>query len=326
MFVGGSYVKPVLVTGATGLIGSNVCKLLVERGTPVRALVRPRSEMEPLEKLGVELCEGDICKRDDVERAAEGTAAIINSAALLGGPAQDRDASWATNFEGSVHCYDAGRSGRVVELVTATFFRHDSPLREDAEALAETEDDAYTVSKAAAYREAARRAAEGDDIVFVMPGGTFGPAPTVQRALGPTFNSVLRAAILGHIPEYIDFPGPFVRAEDVAQCVLKALDRGKTGEMYLAFGLEDALPMTEFLNRACAAAGVPHRVQPVDIAGHEDAVERYGETVVALAGRAWPTPWYDNSYTRSTLDYDPVSLDDAMEETVRWLRDVGAIP
>src|ERR1700712_3806326 len=95
-----------MITGATGLIGSNICRLLTEQGRQVRALVRPGSETEPLAALGVELVEGDITSAEDVARAAEGVAAIINSAALLGGAAQDMDASKATNFGGSLHCYN----------------------------------------------------------------------------------------------------------------------------------------------------------------------------------------------------------------------------
>ena len=47
----------VMITGGTGLIGSNVCKLLAAQGRRVRALVRPGSETEPLEALGVESTE-----------------------------------------------------------------------------------------------------------------------------------------------------------------------------------------------------------------------------------------------------------------------------
>jgi nucleoside-diphosphate-sugar epimerase len=317
--------EPVLVTGATGLIGSNICKVLLERGTPVRALVRPGSEMEPLAALGVELVEGDIQNRADVWRAAEGVAAIVNSAALIGGVEQDRAASYGANYEGSINCYYAGRPLRVVELVTSTFFRHDDTLREDAELADEFADDPYTLSKSAAYLEATRRIDCGDDIVFVMPGGTFGPAPTPKRALGPTFNRVLRAAIRGEVQEYIDYPGPWVRAEDVARCVVAALDLGKRGDLYLAFGQEEAIPVTEFLNRACGIAGVDHRVTPMDIADDADALRRYGETIVSLAHRKWPTPWFDNSATRAVLGYDPVSLTEALEETVTWLRDIGEI-
>lgn len=319
--------KPVLVTGATGLIGSNVCRLLRERGTPVRGLVRPGSEVGPLAALGVELAEGDITVREDVRRAAQGASAIVNCAALLGGAGQDNAASQATNYDGSVYCYDAGEEARVIELATTTFFQHDTALTERSPLLDEVNDDPYTTSKSAAYREAARRAAAGQDIVFVIPGGTFGPAPTPTRALAATsYNRAVRAAIRGKIREYLSYPVPWVRAEDVARCVVSAIDAGRSGDTYLAFGQEDALPTADMLNLACESAGVPHRVRDLQVSADDpDAIQKYGETVVALAVRRWPTPWFDNSYTRATLDYHPVPLREAMTETVAWLRGLGQV-
>lgn len=318
----------VLVTGATGLIGSNICRLLRERGTSVRALVRPGSETGPLAALGVELSEGDITVAADVRRAADGVSAIINSAALLGGAEQDDAASRATNYDGSVFCYEAAGGARVVEMATTTFFRHDTALTERSPLLDEVNDDPYTTSKSAAYREALRRTGQdGADIVFVIPGGTFGPAPTPKRALARTsYNRAVRAAIGGKIREYLSYPVPWVRAEDVARCVIAAMDRGDRGGTYLAFGQEDASPTSAFLNAACEAAGVPHRIRDLTAdPADPEAVARYGETVLALAARTWPVPWYDNSRTRETLGYRPASLPEAMEETVAWLRGLGQI-
>lgn len=319
----------VMVTGATGLIGSNVCRLLTLQGRPVRALVRPDSETGPLAELGVTLVYGDITSIEDVARAAEGAAGIVNSAALLGGAAQDLAASKATNFGGSVNCYDvAARGGlRVVELATTTFLRHDKPLNEHPEVVAHVPGDPYSVSKAAAFRDGMTRAASGEDIVFAIPGGTFGPAPTPRRSLGPTsFNRLVRAAIRGRLTDYVSYPVPWVRAQDVATAVIAALDRGKAGDAYLAFGHEDAMTTAAFLNVACEAAGVEHRVAEVRIGPDDpDARARYGETLVDLAQRRYPVPWFDNSYTRELLGYAPVPLTVAMTETVTWLRAIGQI-
>ena len=60
----------IFVTGATGLAGANICKLLVERGDSVRALARASADAEPLAALGVEIVSGDITDPHDVRRAA----------------------------------------------------------------------------------------------------------------------------------------------------------------------------------------------------------------------------------------------------------------
>ena len=52
--------QAVLVTGATGLAGANICKLLVERGDAVRALARQSADTAPLAELGVDVVTGDV--------------------------------------------------------------------------------------------------------------------------------------------------------------------------------------------------------------------------------------------------------------------------
>jgi nucleoside-diphosphate-sugar epimerase len=322
-----SGVDPVMITGATGLIGSNVCEQLREAGTRVRALVRHGSETEPLAALGVELVFGDITSPADVRRAAEGADAIVNSAALLGGAVQDFQASYEANYGGSVNCYDVAAGRRVIELATTTFLRHAAPLTEQPEVVDDVPGDPYSVSKAAAFREGRTRNAAGADIVFVIPGGTFGPSPTPKRAMSDTsFNRLIRAVLRGRISDYVSYPVPWVFVADVASVVVSSLEKGKTGDAYLAFGGEDAQTTAAFLNVACEVAGVEHRVAEVRIDPDDQAaVERYGTTLVGLAQRSWPVPWFDNSYTRAQLDYGPTDLRTGLSQTVTWLRTLGQV-
>jgi dihydroflavonol-4-reductase len=69
-----------LVTGATGLVGGNVCRLPRERGISVRGLVRNPADAGPLAELGLELTRGDITTSGSV-------------AAVLGGSSQDLGSS-----------------------------------------------------------------------------------------------------------------------------------------------------------------------------------------------------------------------------------------
>ena len=65
----------ILLLGATGLLGRNVLQLLLERGIPVRALVRRDLPVE-----GVEVVRGSVLSREDLLNAARGCSAIINCA------------------------------------------------------------------------------------------------------------------------------------------------------------------------------------------------------------------------------------------------------
>ena len=126
--------EPLLVTGATGLVGANVCQILAERSIPYRALVRPDSDAAPLSSLGADVVQGDVMAFDDVARAAQNCRAIIHSAAVLGGASQDLNVQERTNVTGAWNVYEAARVNgvRVVTLGTTTYFAHEQPLAEDA--------------------------------------------------------------------------------------------------------------------------------------------------------------------------------------------------
>lgn len=72
----------VLVTGATGLLGSHIVYELVRRNYRIRALVRPESDLRAIEKFPVELIKGYITRKENVVKAVEGCEYVIHSAAL----------------------------------------------------------------------------------------------------------------------------------------------------------------------------------------------------------------------------------------------------
>ena len=72
----------ILVTGASGLLGSNICRVAVEQGRNVRGMVRKPADAEVLESLGIEPVMGDVTDIDSMRRAAAGVDGVVHSAAL----------------------------------------------------------------------------------------------------------------------------------------------------------------------------------------------------------------------------------------------------
>lgn len=324
----------IFLTGATGLIGSNIAAQLLARGDRVRALVRPGSDGSDLDALGVEIARGDITDPDDVRRAAEGCDAAIHSAAVLGGASQDAEEHARVNTDGARAVLDAARElgmRRTVTLGTTTYFDFDAePLSEHSPLHPNPASDPYTQSKRLAYIEAMDRAASGQDVCVVIPGGTFGPAPCVARSMeAPSYNLRIALTARGEFAESVQFPIPWTYAPDVAAIVVAALDRGVSGETYLAFtSADDVGSMAMFCNRAMELAGLPQRVEEITRAqldadpALQDAI---GPSLVALVQRDFPEPFFTNELTRARLGHESKSLDDALLETIAWMRTAGLL-
>ena len=327
--------QTVLVTGATGLAGANVCKLLVERGDAVRALARQSADTAPLAELGVDVVTGDVTDPDAVLRAAAGTEAAIHCAALLGGASQDMADFEAVNIGGTKNVLDAAEKvdlRRVVAVSTGTFFDTTTGLdREDAPVMKNPSQDPYTVTKMAAFLDAMARAANGRDVVSTHPGAIFGPSPVASNALGMTsFNRVLLSAARGRIERYIKFPVSWVFAEDIARGCLLALDKGVAGERYMLDGRpEDVVSTAEACNRMCRVAGLDHHVIDVEASDDSELAKVFGPTLVAIAKKAAKgTPGrktLEDSKTYKRLGYSPISLDEGLATTYEWFRALGKV-
>src|SRR4051812_46761584 len=97
----------VLVTGATGFVGSHVVARLVDDGTPVRVLVRDPAKLARVPAIAdagvLDVVQGDVTDAGAVERAVDGAAGVVHSAARVS--LSDRDAA-------AVHDVNVGGSRR----------------------------------------------------------------------------------------------------------------------------------------------------------------------------------------------------------------------
>ena len=81
----------LLVTGATGLVGTHVVDRALRDGHRVRALVRGKDQAAQLKARGVDVIEGDLTNRDALARCAPGVTHVVHCAAKVGdwGPVED---------------------------------------------------------------------------------------------------------------------------------------------------------------------------------------------------------------------------------------------
>jgi len=324
--------RTILVTGATGLIGSNICVQLLKQGDKARTIARnPSSEdARTLQGLGVEVLPGDIADLKSVRTATEGTDGVIHSAAMLGRPGASIEEGFSSNVMGSMNVLTAaaGLGGMpVVQVLTTTFFdMWDKTLTEFSPLdLLVRNTDPYTITKRLAYVEGVARVADGQDVRFMMPGAVFGPSVCIEKAMiRPSFNDRIASAIRGEMDMLIPLPVPYVQANECAYVCIAALEKGARGEKYIAHGRpEDVDTIARICNRACVIAGVSHRVHDVskDRLDDPEIVAKYGITMTTLGKRSYPRPFSDSSFTQKRLGYVPAPLDDGLKLTIDWMRE-----
>jgi nucleoside-diphosphate-sugar epimerase len=253
---------------------------------------------------------------------------------VLGGQTQVAGEHEAVNVVGTGHVLDAAKkvgATRVVQLSTTTFFdAQDAPLTEHSPLDPNPSDDPYTVTKRAAYLDAMRRVEEdGQDICIVISGGAYGVSPLPERSMvAPSYNARIALALAGEITEYVGFPIPWVYAGDVARASVVATRKGRAGERYLAFGRPgDVGGVPWFCNAALEVAGSDQRVSEVSVAELDDpeVAARFGPSLVALARKHFPSPFFVNDQTVERLGYEPLTLHEGLGRTIPWMRDHGLL-
>ncbi len=126
----------ILVVGATGMVGSEICKRLAARGKQVRAMVRSTSDQAKvanLKKAGVEILQGDLRDRASLEAACQGVTAVISTASAMPfsyHPIENNIQQ--VDHEGFTNLIDVAKAAGVKHFVYTSFSRHidlDFPLR-----------------------------------------------------------------------------------------------------------------------------------------------------------------------------------------------------
>jgi dihydroflavonol-4-reductase len=271
----------VLLTGATGLVGTAIARTLSERGFAVRAYARATSDVSRLPP-GAEVMRGELDDPAALARALAGCEAVVHAAGVptLG---THSDAELARANVASVErvlavAREAGVRRAVVTSSTAVLGGSRTPTVSDESAPgnAAALGIGYFLSKLRGERAALAANGGGLEVVVVRPSYVLGPGD-VHGSSASTVIALARR----RIPGWVEGGASFCDVRDVAHGHVEALLRGRAGEVYHLGG--ENLPMRAFITGTCALAGVkpPPRV-PFALAWANAAVQ---EALAAAAGR-----------------------------------------
>ena len=238
----------VLVTGASGFVGSAVARIAQQKGFAVRVLVRATSPRKNLEDLDAEIAVGDMRDEASMRAALRGVRYLLHVAADYRLWAPDPAEIERANLEGTEATMRAALAEGVERIVytssvaTLKVTSSGNSADETAPLTAENAIGVYKRSKVLAER-AVERMIERDRLpaVIVNPSTPIGPRDVKPT---PTGRIIVEAA-LGKIPAFVDTGLNLVHVDDVAAGHFLALEHGRIGERYILGG--ENLPLQQML-------------------------------------------------------------------------------
>jgi dihydroflavonol-4-reductase len=323
----------VLLTGASGFIGSAVARNLVAEGFSVRALVRPGSRRDHLTALGIEIVEGSINEAAAVRAALASRRYLVHVAADYRLWARDRREIIAANVGGTRAVMEEAARAKVERIVytssvaTVQPRRDGSPADESAFMPERAASGAYQRSKIMAERLVREMAAQGLPAVIVNPATTIGP-----RDVRPTpTGRIIIAAATGRIPAFVDTGLNLVHVDDVARGHVAALRHGQIGERYILGG--ENVRFAQMLADIAALTGRrPPRLRipwyaALPIAWAAEAASRLTgrEPLASLEGvrHARECMFFSGAKAERQLGIRARPYTQALKDAVEWFRNEG---
>lgn len=319
--------RTAFVTGATGLVGSWLCRRLLDEGAKVIALVRDWDPQSELIRSGtIQRCTVVSARLEDYQRLelalAENevdTVFHLGAQAIVGTAYRCPRATFDSNIQGSYHLLDACRVHR--ELVKRVVIASSDKAYGEAEVLPYTEDmpaagrHPYDVSKSCTDLLAHTYARTyGLPVAVARCGNIYGGGDLNWSRIVP---GTIRLVLEGHAPQLRSdgsFTRDYIHVDDVVDAYLALADHadqdGTRGEAF-NFSPEMAVSVLELTTAILKVMGRSD-LQPV---------------ILNTARGEIRDQYLDASKAKRVLGWRPkVTLQDGLERTVAWYRGFLGVP
>jgi len=328
----------VVVTGATGFIGSAVTRALHARGAQVVALVAPGVDDRNLDGTGAERVVADIRDPGAVRAVCEGARFVFHLAAVYRFWARDPRIFYDVNVGGTLNVLGAVRAAGCERLVyTSTVgvlgldaTKHGRPADETCYADLSHLSGHYKRSKFVAEHEVLRAAAQGLDVCLVLPTFPLGPRDVAPTPTGQVVLDFLN----GRMPAFADTALNVSHVDDLALGHLAALERGRSGRSYILGG--ENLSLRGILQELADYSGLPMpRVQvpqPLVLAAGVASeliqgrlLRREPRTPLEAARMSARRMVFSDERARAEIGYTSRPAREAIDESARWFAGHGYV-
>jgi len=325
--------KLIGITGATGHIGANLVRLLLQKGYKVRILIR--KDKRAISGLNCELIEGDILNPNSLEKLIKNTDKVIHLAAYISIKKENDKIATKINVQGTKNVISACLKYSVKRLVHFSSIHTFSPLPESkvVNEISPMVDEGHLIlydrTKAQAEKEVCKAVSKGLNAVILNPTGIIGPFDFKPSLIGQMIISLIQ----GRFPALVKGGFNWVDVRDIAEVTVKALKDGKKGECYIIGGTWVSVKDLAVLVAKYSTCSIPKIIMPLWLA-------RVGVPFIGLYSRLMKkNPFYTRdslyalrhhryiSYQKAvdTFGYSPRPIDQTIRDTVKWFYDNGYI-
>ncbi len=331
----------VVITGASGFIGSAVARAVQAKGARVVAVIEPGADCRNLADVDAERVVADIRDPAAVLAACAGARFVFHLAAIYRFWAPDPRAFYEVNVGGTLNVLGAVRAAGCERLVfTSTIgVLGTVPARDGAGAGPADETryprvtqlhGLYKGSKFVAEHEVLRACAEGLDASLVLPTFPLGPGDAAPTPTGKVVLDYLN----GKMPAFADTAMNVVHVDDLAQGHVAALERGGRGRSYIIGG--ENLPMRAILRSLADLTGLPMpRLQvPLGLILATGAastliegrlLRRHPRVPLEAARMSAAKMTFNDERARTEIGHTSRPALEAIRESARWFADNGYV-
>lgn len=323
----------VAVTGASGHVGANLVRALIDQKRKVRVL--HRNDTRGIDGLKVSKVQGDVLNKESLLKCFDGIETVFHCAAYITTDAKQKEHTYKINIEGpknvaeacmecgvkrlvhfsSIHAFESYPETKIVDE-TRTLCLKDSHF-------------CYDHSKAMGQTEILKAVEKGLNAVIVNPTAVLGPNDFKLSRMG----SVLLDIYTGKLPMLAKGGYNWVDVRDIVDGALAAEKKGKTGESYLLSGHWASFQEVSHLISSITGKKTTNIMAPHWLAKTAAPFSVLMARLKNTEPRVTPMSiksvkmhrYISHMKATSDLGYNPRALDITIRDTFRWFHDHGLI-